>query len=111
MLIKFKNSNKKFAIAALSESKVFDSTQKEVGWLLITNIIGEPDISTETIDNLLSGDSISEIIVYTDEEDESLTIAGYQKVNLTIIKYEAGLPVSVDIQLTKRGGHIGEQST
>ena len=98
MFVKFKNSVLLLSATVLTETKLFDATKKETGWLFGT-IIGLPDGLTSTdIDDILSVDGISEITVFKDDKTEDRGITGYNKIQLTNINYAGN---SVEIQLTK----------
>lgn len=96
MFVKFKNSEEKFNANTPIEQKLFKGGVAH-GWLLSLTFFGK--IGSVQADELLSGESISEIVISTEDGGQTV-LSGYDKINSCIIKH-GDEKNTVEIQLSK----------
>lgn len=101
MILKFKNG-KIYRCSAPTEQKIFKSGES-TGWILNFGLLG--DITSHDVDELITGDNISELTFISENEEgveTSILLSDYEKVSSAVIRYaDEPEKTRVEIHLTK----------
>lgn len=96
MKITFKNGSA-YEAQNLLEQKVFNSNTS--GWVVGFSFSGNLD--SESLDQLLTAENISQLTVTDTEETATTILTGYEKVTSAVIRHTAPSTAIIEVQFSK----------
>lgn len=96
MLIIFKN-NSSYEAQNLLEQKVFNASG--TGWVIGFTFSG--NMNSQSVDELLTADNISKLIITDADSEAETVISGYEKVTSTVIRYTSPSNAIIEVQFSK----------